>query len=75
MKQTTRTTLNLDAEALAGALEVAPGMTRTALINQALRDFVRRRRLRDLLKLGGKGGAPRWQGDLDALRKRGTRPR
>ena len=73
MRQTTRTTLNLDAEALAAALEVAPGRTRTAVINEALRDFVRRRRLRDLLRFGRAGGTPRWEGDLDALRKR--RPR
>ena len=73
MRQTTRTTLNLDAEALAAALEVAPGRTRTAVINEALRDFARRRRLRDLLRFGRAGGTPRWEGDLDALRKR--RPR
>jgi len=67
-----RTTLNLDERALADALDVSPGKTKTAVINEALRDFARRRRLRGLLKLEGKF---RWKGDLDALRKRERRSR
>ena len=66
-----RTTLNLDDEALAAALEADPGKTKTAVINDALRDYARRRALRGLRKLAGKVG---WQGDLDALRKRRPRP-
>jgi len=62
-----RTTLNLDSEALAGALEMAPGMTKTEIINEALREYARRRRLRGLLKFEGK---LRWEGDLDQLRRR-----
>jgi len=62
-----RTTLNLDDEALAGALKMAPGKTKTAIINEALREFTHRRRLHGLLKLEGK---LRWQGDLDQLRRR-----
>ena len=62
-----RTTLNLDEKALDGALKVSPGKTKTAVINEALRDYARRRGLRGLLKLQGK---MRWEGDLDALRKR-----
>lgn len=65
-----RTTLNLDDEALAAAMKVAPRETKTAVINEALRSFARRRRLRELLKLEGK---VRWEGNLDALRKRGRR--
>lgn len=65
-----RTTLNLDDEALRAALKVAPGETKTAVINEALRAFARRRRLREMLKLEGK---VRWEGDLDALRKRTRR--
>jgi hypothetical protein len=65
-----RTTLNLDERALAAAREAAPGMTKTALINQALRDFARRKKLRGLLRFEGKA---RWEGDLDALRKRTPR--
>jgi Arc/MetJ family transcription regulator len=62
-----RTTLNLDDEALAGALQMAPGKTKTEIINEALREFARRRRLRGLLKFEGK---LRWEGDLDQLRRR-----
>jgi Arc/MetJ family transcription regulator len=67
-----RTTLNLDDEALAAAQKVAPGKTKTALINDALRDFARRRRLRKLLDFEGKVD---WQGNLDALRRRTARSR
>ncbi len=66
-----RTTLNIDDEALAAALEADPGKTKTAVINDALRDYARRRALRGLRKLAGKVG---WSGDLDALRKRKSRP-
>lgn len=62
-----RTTLNLDDEALEDALAVAPGSTKTDVINAALREFARRRRLRGLLAFEGK---MEWEGDLDALRKR-----
>jgi Arc/MetJ family transcription regulator len=62
-----RTTLNLDDEALAGALQMAPGKTKTEIINEALREFTRRRRLRGLLKFEGKF---RWEGDLERLRRR-----
>jgi Arc/MetJ family transcription regulator len=62
-----RTTLNLDDEALAGAMKVAPGMTKTDVINEALRGFARRRRLQELLEFKGK---IRWEGDLDELRGR-----
>ncbi len=66
-----RTTLNIDDEALAAALKTDPGKTKTAVINDALRDYARRRALRGLRRLAGKIG---WQGDLDALRKRRPRP-
>jgi Arc/MetJ family transcription regulator len=62
-----RTTLDLDEKALAAAMAVGSGRTKTAVINEALRDYARRRRLRGLLKFQGK---LRWEGDLDALRKR-----
>ncbi len=66
-----RTTLNIDDEALAAALEADPGKTKTAVINDALRDYARRRALRGLRRLAGKVG---WRGDLDALRRRRPRP-
>ena len=62
-----RTTLNIDDDALAEAMAVSPGRTKTAVINEALADYARRKRRRGLLELRGKG---RWQGDLDKLRVR-----
>ncbi len=66
-RQIMRTTLDLDEDALAAAMQVGSGKTKTAVINEALRDYARRRRLRRLLKFEGK---VRWDGNLDALRKR-----
>jgi Arc/MetJ family transcription regulator len=62
-----RTTLNVDDEALDGAMQTSPGKTKTAVINEALREYARRRRLRGLLKFQGK---LRWEGNLDDLRQR-----
>jgi Arc/MetJ family transcription regulator len=62
-----RTTLDLDQEALEAAMEVGAGKTKTAVINEALRDYARRRRLRRLLEFEGKSG---WKGDLRTLRRR-----
>ena len=65
-----RTTLNLDDEALTTALKVSPGKTKTDVINDALREYARRRRLQELLQFEGRA---RWQGDLDELRGRRKR--
>ena len=65
-----RTTLNIDDDALTEAMGVSPGQTKTAVINEALREYARRHRVRGLLDLRGCGP---WEGDLDELRKR--RPR
>ena len=62
-----RTTLNIDDDALKNAMKLAKGRTKTEVINEALREYTRRRRLRGFLKLEGK---VRWEGDLDELRKR-----
>lgn len=67
-----RTTLEIDDAALRGAMSVSRGKTKTAVINEALRDFARRRSLRRLLSFEG---SLRWEGDLDRLRKRARRPR
>lgn len=67
-----RTTLNIDDVALAGAMKTAPGLTKTAVINEALREYARRRRVRRILDFRGK--AP-WEGDLEMLRGRGRRAR
>ncbi len=65
-----RTTLNVDDEALAEAMKVSPGKTKTDIINEALKEYARRRRLQGFLQFQGK--AP-WQGDLDELRGRRKR--
>lgn len=65
-----RTTLNLDDEALAGAMKATPGKTKTDVINEALREYARRRRLQGFLELEGK---LHWEGDLDELRGRSKR--
>ncbi|HSL16970.1 MAG TPA: type II toxin-antitoxin system VapB family antitoxin [Methylomirabilota bacterium] len=62
-----RTTLNIDDEALRAAMELADGRTKTEVVNEALRRFVRAKRRRRLLELRGKVA---WEGDLDELRKR-----
>lgn len=62
-----RTTLELDEAALRSAMSVSKQRTKTAVINEALRDFARRRSLRRLLALQG---ALRWEGNLDRLRRR-----
>jgi len=66
-----RTTLNLDDDALGKAMAVSPGSTKTDVINRALREYARRRRLRGLLDYQGK---LQWEGDLDELRGRTPRP-
>jgi Arc/MetJ family transcription regulator len=62
-----RTTLNLDELALKQALEASPGKTKTEVINTALRDYVRRKRISEIGELEGKY---RWEGSLDDLRLR-----
>jgi Arc/MetJ family transcription regulator len=57
----------VDDEALEGAMRVAPGKTKTDVINEALREYARRRRVQGFLQLEGK---VRWDGDLDELRRR-----
>ena len=61
-----RTTLNIDDEALASAMEQATGYTKTEVIHQALRQFARTKRRQALLKLRGK---VRYEGDVDTLRE------
>jgi Arc/MetJ family transcription regulator len=64
-----RTTLNVDDEALASAMKVSPGKTKTDVINEALREYARRRRIQEFLELEGK---MHWEGDLDQLRGRAS---
>jgi len=59
--------LNVDDEALTGAMKASPGKTKTDVINEALREYARRRRLQEFLEFEGK---MHWEGDLDQLRGR-----
>jgi Arc/MetJ family transcription regulator len=67
-----RTTLDLDDDALTAAMDAAPGRSKTSVINDALREYARRRRLRGFLAFEGK---LHWEGDLDELRRRKRTPR
>jgi Arc/MetJ family transcription regulator len=67
-EENVRTTLNIDDGALADAMRTARGKTKTAVINEALREYARRRRVRRLLEFRGKA---HWEGSLDDLRGRG----
>ena len=71
-RQIMRTTLNLDDKAVAGAMKAAPGKSKTDVINEALREYARRRAVRELLRFQGR---VRWEGSLDDLRKREPRRR
>jgi len=62
-----RTTLNIDDDALRAAMELSQGLTKTEVINEALRRMVRAKRRRRLLELRG---TVEWEGDVDQLRKR-----
>ena len=63
-----RTTLNLDGEAPEAAMKFSEGRTKSEVVNEALRRFVRERGRRQVLNLRGE---VEWKGNLDALRKRG----
>lgn len=62
-----RTTLDIDDDALTRAMQVSPEKTKTDVINNALREYARRRRVREILQFEG---ALPWEGDLDDLRGR-----
>ena len=62
-----RTTLNIDDEALQAAMKLSGGRTKTEVINEALRRFVRAKKRLRLLDLRGK---VEWEGDIETLRKR-----
>jgi hypothetical protein len=48
-------------------MKVSPGKTKTDVINEALEEYARRRRLQELREFRGK---MQWEGDLDELRGR-----
>lgn len=65
-------TLDLDDDALSAAMAAAPGRSQAEVINEALREYARRRRLRGFLAFEGK---LHWDGNLDELRRRERMPK
>lgn len=62
-----RVTVEIDEDALAAAMKMSPGRSESEVVDEALREYARRRRLRGFLEFEGK---LHWEGDLDRLRKR-----
>jgi Arc/MetJ family transcription regulator len=60
-----RTNLVLDEEILEEATRLSGAKTYSAAVMQALEDFVRRAKARQILELRGTGA---WQGDLREMR-------
>ena len=61
-----RTNIVLDEKLVDRAKKLSGIKTTRRLVDHALRELVRHRRQRDLLKLRGKVD---WEGDLDAMRR------
>jgi Arc/MetJ family transcription regulator len=61
-----RTNIVLDDKLVAQGLRLTGLKTRRALMDLALKELIRRRRQRNLLRLRG---AVRWEGSLDQLRR------
>ena len=64
-----RTNIVLNDELVADAMRLTGLKSRRALVDYALRDLVRRKKQRDLLKLAGK---IHWEGDLNEMRRQRT---
>lgn len=62
-----RTTVTIEDDVLEAAMACADGMSRSEVINEALRRFARARRRREMLALRG---TIEWEGDIDQLRGR-----
>lgn len=60
-----RTNLVLDEDVLEEALRLSRERTYSAVVDLALKEFVRKARAERILELAGKG---LWQGDLGAMR-------
>ena len=61
-----RTNIVLDDKLVAQGMRLTGLNTRRALVDLALKELIRRRRQRDLLKLRG---AVKWEGDLDQMHR------
>ena len=60
-----RTNIEIDDELMAEALHWSGASTKREVVTEALRDFVRRRKIGDIRNYRGK---IQWSGDLDAMR-------
>ncbi len=60
-----RTNIVLDDKLVKEAFSLSEAKTKRELVDQALREFVQKRRQRALLKYKGIG----WEGDLNEMRK------
>jgi Arc/MetJ family transcription regulator len=61
-----RTNIEVDDELIKEAQELSGLKTKRAVVDAALRMFVRVQHQKDVLKLAGK---VKWEGDLDAMRE------
>jgi Arc/MetJ family transcription regulator len=62
-----RTNIDIDDELMAAAMKAAGTKTKKETVEEALRDYVRRRAgIAALMALQGK---VEWEGDLDAMRR------
>ncbi|MBV9142569.1 MAG: type II toxin-antitoxin system VapB family antitoxin [Pseudonocardiales bacterium] len=61
-----RTTIDIDDDLLAEAAEIAGTTTEESTVETALREFVRRHKVRRVLELWGNFD---WEGDLQEMRR------
>ena len=60
-----RTNIDIDDDLMKAAMEATGKKTKKEVVEEALRELIRKRRLKGLLDLRGK---LHWEGDLDAMR-------
>ena len=61
-----RASVNIDDSLLAEAMKISGLNTKTAVLNMALREYLRKNNLKKILKYRGENI---WEGDLDEMRK------
>ncbi|MEQ1616610.1 MAG: type II toxin-antitoxin system VapB family antitoxin [Hyphomicrobiaceae bacterium] len=60
-----RTNIDIDDDLMKAAMEATGKKTKKEVVEEALRELIRKRQLKGLLALQGK---LHWEGDLDAMR-------
>ena len=63
---TMRASVNIDDSLLSEAMKISGLNTKTAVLNMALREYLRKNNLKKILKYRGENI---WEGDLDEMRK------